>query len=86
MRFFRSYHPNDAELRNGIRNVVQWLDELFSRKCVVANTIETISLINTMPRCYCLDLIARENTSFADELFHDHMLKHWHFPFPALQS
>ena len=27
-----------------------------------------------------------ENASFANELFHDHMLKHWHFPFPALQS
>jgi len=69
------------------RSIVQWLDELFSRRCVFANTIETISLnIQTTPRKYCLNWTTTENAALANELFYDHMLKHWYFPFPALQS
>jgi len=80
------YEANDTEYRDHIRSIVQWLDELFSRKCVFANTIETLSLMISNDSRLCLDWIISENASFANELFHDHMLKHWHFPFPALQS
>jgi len=83
---FRSYQLSDSELCNGIRRLVQWLDELFSRQCVFADTIETFSLMMFDESQHCLDWTVSENVSFANELFHDHMLKHWHFPFPALQS
>jgi len=88
-KYFRSEsirQPNDAERRDCIRSIVQLLDGLFSRECVFADTIETISLIISDEPQHCLDWTVRENGSFANELFHDHMLKHWHFPFPALQS
>jgi len=77
---------DDAELRDRFRSIVQWLDELFSKTCLFSNTIETISLI--VPNAFqpYLDWTVRENAFLANELFHDHMLKHWHFPFPALQS
>jgi len=77
---------NDAEHRDCIRSIVPWLDELFSRQCVFADTIETISLYIPYYPKHCLDWTAEDNASFANELFQDHMLKHWHFPFPALQS
>jgi len=84
-----SFHvdqTNDSELRVFIRSVVQWLDELFSRQCVFANTIETLSLDIPSLLKSNFEWTARENASLSNELFHDHMLKHWHFPFPALQS
>ena len=34
---------------------------------------------------HCLDWTAEDNASLANELFQDHMLKHWYFSFPALQ-
>ena len=77
---------DDAEHRDCIRSIVQLLDELFSRQCVFADTIETISLTISNDLRLSLDWAVCENASFANELFHDHMLKHWHFPFPALQS
>jgi len=77
---------NDAEHRDCIRSIVPWLDELFSRQCVFADTIETISLYIPYYPKHCLDWTAEDNASFANELFQDHMLKHWHFPCPALQS
>jgi len=83
---FYSYWSNDSQRRDRIRNIVQWLDELFSSQCAFATTIETLSLIIFDELHYCLDWTTTENASFANELFHDHMLKHWHFPFPALQS
>ena len=88
-----SFHldqTNDSELRVCFRSVVQWLDELFSRQCVFADTIETLSLLisdeDPNDPSHFLDWTTSENASFTDELFHDHMLKHWRFRFPALQS
>ena len=83
---FHPYRPNASELRDHIRNIVQWLDELFSTQCVFADTVETMHLAISNNPSHCLDWTVTENASFANELFHDHMLKHWHFPFPALQS
>ena len=77
---------NQTTIRDHIRNIVQWLDELFSRQCVFANTVETISLIIFIDPQYYLDWTVKENATFANELFQDHMLKQWHFPFPSLQS
>jgi len=83
---FRSYQATASELRDHIRNIVQLLGELFSRQCVFANTIETLSLIIPNAPQHCLDWTVRENAVLVNDLFHGHMLKHWHFPFPALQS
>jgi len=84
---FNSQQQDDAPVgRDHIRNIVQWLDELFSTQCVFADTVETMHLAISNNPSHCLDWTVTENASFANELFHDHMLKHWHFPFPALQS
>jgi len=84
-----SFHldqTNDSELRVCFRSVVQWLDELFSRQCVFADTIETICLsIPSLLKCN-FEWTTKENVALSNELFHDHMLKHWRFRFPALQS
>jgi len=86
MPFLINRTKDAAVVRNRVRNIVQWLDELFSRQCVFTDTIETMSLTISDNPSHFLDWTVKENASFTNELFHDHMLKHWHFPFPALQS
>ena len=57
------------------------LDALLGDSCSFANTLQSLTV-----EVYCLNSSKWKDEQFEEEILHDHVIPHWKFPFPNLQS
>jgi len=57
------------------------LDLLFDDNCAFANTLQHLTV-----DAYCFNTNKWKDKRFVEEMLHEHVIPHWKFPFPNLQS
>jgi len=77
----RTPFTNEMLHKEDYKELLSLFDALFDDSCAFANTLQSLTV-----EAYCYDTSKWEDKQFKEEMLEDHVIPHWNFPFPNLQS